>query len=420
VRIAVVTHYRRKVAGAEAYLEVLLSALSADNEFAFVCDQDGPCDRPPIRLPENSPVWTIRPKRRDNTLRELRAWKPDIVYCHGTGDPDLEAQVLRFAPSILTVHTYYGTCISGTKTCLNPKPAPCTRTFGPACLVHYFPRQCGGRNPLTMLRLYRLQQRRRRLLKGYRAVLTLSEHMRQEVIHHGVDPSRAIRLPPLGFSENVTSLSGRVKLPLSPGPLRLLFLGRMEFLKGGHLLIGALPKVTAALGPIHVTFAGDGPELPAWKSLAARAAEADRRLKIEFVGWIGEGEKQSLFGQTDALIVPSVWPEPYGLVGLEAARFGVPSVAFDVGGIRDWLHDGVTGCLAPGDPPTAAGLGEAIVRCLRNPGQSERLSAGAREAAARVSRSDHIAAVRQIFDRVRSRPRAQVGSFRRSDRRNSP
>ena len=47
------------------------------------------------------------------------------------------------------------------------------------------------------------------------------------------------------------------------------------------------------------------------------------------------------------LAVPSVWPEPFGLVGLEAAARGVPAVAFDTGGIRQWLHHQISGLLVP-------------------------------------------------------------------------
>ena len=56
----------------------------------------------------------------------------------------------------------------------------------------------------------------------------------------------------------------------------------------------------------------------------------------------------------DLLVVPSVWPEPFGLVGPEAAHHGVPSAAFAVGGIPEWLVDGVSGHLAAGDRPTGA------------------------------------------------------------------
>ena len=95
--------------------------------------------------------------------------------------------------------------------------------------------------------------------------------------------------------------------------------------------------------------------------------------------------------------MPSTWPEPFGLVGLEAARAGVPAAAFDVGGIRDWLIDGQTGALAPGDPPTAAGLATAIVTCVHDESRRAALGAAARAAAATRSPEEHAAGLVAVF-----------------------
>ena len=396
MRIAILTRYRRSVAGAEAYLAAVLPALSADNNLALISDQDGDTRRPPLELPNHSLAWSIDRLGRHAVVSELRTWRPDVIYNHGTKDAASEAAAVRLAPAVLMSHTYHGTCISGLKTCRRPAAAPCSRRFSPACLLHYFPRRCGGCNPLTMARLYLAERRRLRLLHEYRAVLTLSEHMRQEFLRHGVDAERVIKLPPLGFAE-CTAPSPRTPLPTADRPRRFLFLGRMEHMKGGHLLIQALPLAALSLGPLHLTLAGDGPERQRWESLAGEVTTAFRNVSIEFVGGIDEAEKRRMFSQTDALVVPSVWPEPYGLVGPEAARFGIPAVGFDVGGIREWLREGQTGCLAPGDPPTARALAGAMVRCASNQTLLRKLAEGASEFAASMDRNRHIDKLRQIL-----------------------
>ena len=399
MRIAIVTNYRRKVAGAETYLQAMLSALALGNDLALICDRDGPIARPPLALPEGTPLWLVERQGVRETIRQLRQWRPNVIYCHGTESTELESLALKAAPAVLMAHTYYGTCISGTKTCRRPITTPCHRHFGASCLLHYFPRRCGGRNPVTMARLYLRQRRRLRLLREYHAVLTLSASMRQEFLRHGLKPNRVVKLPAPGFDHEPPPLN-RTSLPLIEGPRRLLFLGRMEHLKGGQILIQALPAVASALGPINLTFAGDGPAMAQWKSLAEKTVQADQRLSIHFVGWIDEERKRELFAQTDALVVPSLWPEPYGLVGPEAAQFGVPAAAFDVGGIREWLRDGQTGCLAPGDPPTAKGLADAIIRCLASRTDTWKLADGARQQAAAMSRAKHFDVVRQILEQA--------------------
>ena len=175
----------------------------------IVYEHDGPSDRSLLQVPAGSEIWSAKRLGRRGIVRELAAWKPDLVYSHGVSDPGLEAQLQRLAPSVLMAHAYYGTCISGTKACSAPITAPCSRVFGMSCLLHYFPKRCGGRNPFTMLQLYRQQRCRLRLLFNYRAVLTLSEHMGHEFVRHGLDPARVVRLPHPGFAEPMPDESNR-------------------------------------------------------------------------------------------------------------------------------------------------------------------------------------------------------------------
>ena len=100
------------------------------------------------------------------------------------------------------------------------------------------------------------------------------------------------------------------------------------------------------------------------------------------------------------LVVPSVWPEPFGSVGMAAARHSVPAAAFAVGGIPQWLHEGVNGHLAPGSPPAAAGLADAVVKCLEEPQHYEELSLGARHMAATFTMEKHLPELFRVFERV--------------------
>ena len=110
-----------------------------------------------------------------------------------------------------------------------------------------------------------------------------------------------------------------------------------------------------------------------------------------------------LLTDCDVLVLPSLWPEPFGLVGSEAARHGVPVVAFAVGGITEWLTDGVNGYLAPGDPPSAAGLAAAIVKCLRNAPAPSSLNRRASDTARRFDLEKHLAGLLELFGRVARR-----------------
>ena len=81
-------------------------------------------------------------------------------------------------------------------------------------------------------------------------------------------------------------------------------------------------------------------------------------------------------------------------------QYGIPSVGYRVGGIVDWLEPGVTGELAPADPPTVRGLTEALVRILESPGHYQSLCEGAEQMGRRHNPVDHFQRLDEIMEQV--------------------
>jgi glycosyltransferase involved in cell wall biosynthesis len=73
---------------------------------------------------------------------------------------------------------------------------------------------------------------------------------------------------------------------------------------------------------------------------------------IEFIGEIGENEKSRFLGDAMALLFPIEWPEPFGLVLIEAMATGTPVIAFGRGSVPEIIEDGITGFIV--DDATAA------------------------------------------------------------------
>jgi glycosyltransferase involved in cell wall biosynthesis len=140
--------------------------------------------------------------------------------------------------------------------------------------------------------------------------------------------------------------------------------------------------------------AGDGPQRRTWERLAT-----SERVDAEFPGWLDPAARQAAVSRATVLGVPSVWPEPFGLVGLEAAAMGVPAVAFDTGGIRQWLHHGVSGLLVP---PSSGheGLADALAGVLGDSVRRAQLSAGAFACAREMSVEAHLAGLEQVLHRA--------------------
>jgi glycosyltransferase involved in cell wall biosynthesis len=374
------------VGGAEAWLEQLLAGLTASGwPVALLYERDPHPARDAV-VPSVVPMFSAH-----TDWAEALAWRPDVVLVNGLADPDLEATLLARFPAMLYAHSYYGTCATGTKLHRFPRPQPCSRTLGVACLALHYPRGCGGRNPVTALADYRRQIARRRLQTHYRVIGVASEHMAHEFQRHGVSPDQIRLLPPPPWRASVSAAQPAV--PPHDGPLA--FVGRVTYLKGADLLIPSLLRARAMLQrPIGLTILGDGPALP------TLVREANRKgILCATPGWLDPEARNNLLRQHAALLMPSLWPEPWGLAGLEAGCLGVPTIATAVGGIPEWVTPGVNGELAA-TPTTPRTFADAMVRGIQDPVAHRRLSHGAWQRGSSFVLSSHVQAMMRVLHEV--------------------
>jgi glycosyltransferase involved in cell wall biosynthesis len=168
----------------------------------------------------------------------------------------------------------------------------------------------------------------------------------------------------------------RVERAPAPDP-EIVFLGRVTPYKGLGVAVEALARLRAGAHPT-ARLVVVGPEEPAY---AAKIRELAARLGLEgAVGWRGQlspEQSAAALARAHALIVPSVWEEPFGLVAIEGAMARVPVVAADVGGISEGLHAEEHALLfGRGDSAAAAA---ALARVLEDPQASAARVARARE-----------------------------------------
>jgi glycosyltransferase involved in cell wall biosynthesis len=383
VRILLANDGVSDAGGVRSYLAAVSGALVARGHEVALLHVDAPAPDTPLPIPPGAPRFGMAEEGEDAALHRAAAWRPDVAFVHNLRPLHVDDRLTRLFPVVRMMHGYFGTCVSGQKAHLAPRPVPCGRALGPACLAIYGPRRCGRLRPGYVVRQWRWARRQRAHFSRYAAMVVASHHMREEYLRNGAERVHAIPL----FS-TVAGESG-------PAPERfsLLFLGRMTPVKGGDLLLRAVAAASAGLGrALPVTLAGDGPARAPWTRLA-------RRLGVDatFTGWVDDEALPALLRSASLLAVPSVWPEPFGLVGLEAASFGVPAVAFDVGGVGEWLRDGVNGWLVPGDPPRAGALAAAIARAAADPEALAEARRGALAAAATLSLPRHVDALERVL-----------------------
>jgi glycogen(starch) synthase len=157
------------------------------------------------------------------------------------------------------------------------------------------------------------------------------------------------------------------------GPPELLFIGRLEYEKGVHDAIAALPRIRRTHPGTTLTIAGDGTQQD-WLITEARR---HRVLKATtFVGRVDHVDLLGLLHRVDAAVLPSHY-EPFGIVGLEAAAAGAPLVTSTAGGLGEAVISGQTGMSCA--PRDVAGLAAAVRVVLDDPAAAQQRAVAARE-----------------------------------------
>ena len=270
---------------------------------------------------------------------------------------DLRRLKLRYGERLrFYAHDHELTCLR--RHGYDPLRRPCARTFAP------FPcRLCAlVTRPSGMLRA--LTRDQAGFLCEMRGVTTFVQgaYMRGRLLANGFAVERLVCVAPF-WTDCVCERTGFWPVAADGArPLRLLYVGQLVAGKGVRVLLEAVARLRV---PFTLTIVGAGRDE---KRLRRRAASFASGV-VRFAGW--QTDVAPFFAAADVVVVPSLWNEPFCLVGVEALAAGVPVVAFDRGGIGDWLKPDETGVFAP---PTADGLARTLEGLAADPARLVRLS----------------------------------------------
>jgi glycogen(starch) synthase len=207
------------------------------------------------------------------------------------------------------------------------------------------------------------------------ALITCSAAMRAEVthlfevtdiavIHNGIEP-RGWRPSPAAVR------AARSRFAVDGSPV-VVYFGRLEWEKGVHDLLAALPRVRRAFPGTRLVIAGQGRQASA---LVEQSRKLRVRRSVDFVGHLPDRSLVALLAAADVVVLPSRY-EPFGIVALEAAAAGAPLVASTAGGLAELVVDGETGLsVTPGDVDGIAGAVRAV---LTDPGGAARRARAAK------------------------------------------
>jgi glycosyltransferase involved in cell wall biosynthesis len=157
-----------------------------------------------------------------------------------------------------------------------------------------------------------------------------------------ISNAQRLPMPPVRWAATVQHGLPENLLPFSATPGGYLaFLGRISPEKRPDRAI----KIAACAGmPLKIAAKIDAVDLDYWNTKIAPLVRD--RQDVEFVGEIGDADKAAFLGGATALLFPIDWPEPFGLVMIEAMSCGTPVIAFPHGSVPEIVEDGVTGFLA--------------------------------------------------------------------------
>ena len=294
----------------------------------------------------------------------LADFAPDAVYVHKMADlAVIQTLVESGVPLLRMVHDHDIYCMRSYKYNFFTREI-CTRAASPYCI---FPclasvvKKSGGGFPLKWVS-YSEKKREIALNRRFDRMVVVTTYMRDELLKNGFDAQRIeihAPVPRMGDPGLRSSFSDRNLI---------IYAGQIIRGKGVDVLLEALAQVKTKF---ECVILGDGNHKAFCEELSQKLGLAGR---VTFKGFIPQDELKGYYRECSVVALSSLWPEPIATIGLEVMRYALPVVAFDAGGIKDWLHDGQNGFLVPwmdrakfaaridqllNDKPLARKLGEA-------------------------------------------------------------
>jgi glycosyltransferase involved in cell wall biosynthesis len=267
----------------------------------------------------------------------LREFQPDVVYVHKMADLKvIEALVESGFPLARMVHDHDIYCMRSYKYFYHSRKI-CTRAASTYCLYGcgaFLARNHGEGFPLKYIS-YAEKKREIALNRQFDRMLVVSDYMRAELLKNGFDSKKIEIHPPV---------------PRAGDPnLRSSFSDRNLIIYAGQLIRGKgvdvlLESLALMKSPFECIILGEGSHRTFCEALARKLGIAHR---VTFKGFVPQEQLKEYYRECSVVAVGSVWPEPIATIGLEVMRYALPVVAFDAGGIKDWLYDNVNGFLIP-------------------------------------------------------------------------
>jgi 1,4-alpha-glucan branching enzyme len=180
-------------------------------------------------------------------------------------------------------------------------------------------------------------------------------------------------------------------LPWLDANSRIVFyVGRLVFEKGVQVLIEAIPRILSQVPATQFVIGGSGPMQEELQRMAGHLGN-----RVIFTGFVDSGLRDQIYEAADVCVFPSLY-EPFGIVALEAMKYGKPVVVSDTGGLSEIIDHGIDGYKAL--PGHVESLAWHITELLLAPELGQRMAESARAKLNRKYRWPQIAQnMREVY-----------------------
>lgn len=289
---------------------------------------------PELLVPLNQKSTFQNYRRRKKYLDCIRYFQdiidieaPDIIHVHNFPSIEVLKDLKLNVPLIRTIHSYENLCRSRMK--IFADGSICNDPLGGKCKEI-----CGFDDCFLATRI---RAENRFMKKNFSRIIAISSWIKQVLLLNGFSEKQVKTIC------NFTNLEPQ--LTAIEEQHQILYVGRITSEKGLEELIDAVGKTKTKpmlrIAGINGLLGKSDYE----NQLELYAQNAGICLRLE--PWAEKEELERLFRTAKIVAFSSIWPEPFGLVGIEAMRCGKAVIAFDAGGVRDWLEDGVNGFVVP-------------------------------------------------------------------------
>lgn len=274
---------------------------------------------------------------RDNqeTLRAcleiIEKEKPDVINLHLVFNPGLIDLIRTEWPLVRSVHSPHSYCLR--YKLFETTDSVCDNRLDYHCLLNAYFKRCADPRPWNLIKSWQKCRQELESNQKVNQIVVFSDYMKDCLLQNKLRHNQVSVLPYFTNIQTQTDPNKRSAENI------ILYVGRVTKEKGLDYLLRAVRQISTDYKLVVV---GDGWYLKNIKSLAHRMGLTDR---VEFPGWTSHKNLSSYYLDCSMLVIPSIWPEPFGIVGLEAMSHAKPVIAFNVGGISNWLESGETGFL---------------------------------------------------------------------------